>query len=115
MAQRPNVIVLMADTVRHDLLGCYGGRARTPHLDAMAADAWRFERLYQPANMSQPRRDTWMPGSLPSTTQVNRNESGSNRRLRPTLLRALADAGYRGGYLGLFHCWPEPDRDGLED
>jgi arylsulfatase A-like enzyme len=114
MAQRPHVIVLMADTVRHDLLGCYGGVARTPHLDALARRSHRFERLYQPATMCQPSRVTWMTGCLPATTQVYLNGFGNNRRLRPTLLRTLADAGYRGGYLGLFHCWQEPDRDGID-
>src|SRR3954465_2145095 len=113
MARRPHVIVLMADTVRRDLLGCYGGVAQTPHLDALAARSWRFDNPYPPPNMCQPSRVTWMTGCLPGTTQVYMN-GNHNRRLRPTLLRKLADAGYRGGYLGLFHCWREAERDGMD-
>jgi arylsulfatase A-like enzyme len=115
MAQRPNIIVLMADTVMRQALGCYGGVVKTPHLDALAGQAHRFEQLYQPANMCQPSRVTWMTGCLPSTTQVYHNGFGNNQRKQQTLLRALSQAGYRGGYLGLFHCWPGADRDGLDD
>lgn len=114
MARQPHVIVLMADTVQRQALGCYGGFARTPVIDALAAQATRFERLYQPANMCQPSRCTWMTGTLPSTHQVYCNGERYDRS-RPTLLRRLAEGGYRGGYLGLFHCWAQPaDRDGLD-
>lgn len=114
MARQPHVIVLMADTVQRQALGCYGGFVRTPTIDALAGHATRFERLYQPANMCQPSRCTWMTGTLPSTHQVYCNGERFDRS-QPTMLRRLADAGYRGGYLGLFHCWAQPDdRDGLD-
>ena len=32
------------DTLRADVLGAYGGRARTPVLDALAQRGWLFER-----------------------------------------------------------------------
>jgi arylsulfatase A-like enzyme len=111
---RPHIVVLMADTVMRQALGCYGGVARTPHIDALAARSWRFERLYQPATMCQPSRVTWMTGCLPWTTRVWANSPGCNARRERTLLRALREHGYRGGYAGLFHCWEEHDRDGLD-
>jgi choline-sulfatase len=112
-SDRPNIVVLMADTVRRDALGCYGSpTARTPHIDALAADACVFERMYQPANMCQPSRVSWMTGCYPSTHQVYTNGDENPRRC-PTLLKMLHTHGYRGGYLGLFHCWPGFDRDGM--
>jgi len=114
MTSRPHVIFLMADTVTRQALSCYGGAGHTPNIDGLAQQAYRFERLYQPANMCQPSRVTWMTGCLPSRTQVYHNGFGNNARREKTLLRALAEAGYRGGYLGIFHCWSGADRDGLK-
>ena len=46
-AQRPdgpNVLVIVIDTLRADHLGAYGGRARTPTIDALAREGLRFTR-----------------------------------------------------------------------
>jgi arylsulfatase A-like enzyme len=116
MPDRPDIIVLMADTVATAAVGCYGSPyVQTPRIDALARSATLFERAYQPANVCQPSRITWLTGCLPSTHGIYFNTFGQYRRKERTLLRALADAGYKGGYLGTFHCWDEPDRDGLDD
>ncbi|MEK7414159.1 MAG: sulfatase-like hydrolase/transferase [Planctomycetota bacterium] len=112
--QHPNIIVLMADTVQSQALSCYGSpNVRTPHIDALAGQACLFERLYQPANMCKPSRTSWMTGCYPSTHQVYDNTSFNDRK-QTTLLKLLSQAGYRGGYLGLFHCWHDRDRDGMD-
>jgi arylsulfatase len=113
---RPDLIVLMADTVRRDALGCYGSPfVRTPHIDALARESCVFERMYQPANMCQPSRITWLTGCYPSTHQVYYNGFGNYARRETTLLKLLSRAGFKGGYLGIFHCWLQLDRDGLDD
>ncbi len=112
--KHPDIVVLMADTVTRDALGCYGSFVRTPNIDALATRSHRFERLYQPANMCQPSRTTWLTGHYPSSTQIYLNNGDYDRR-HPTLLKHLATNGYRGGYLGLFHSWRGFDRDGLQD
>ena len=38
-----NVLLITIDTLRADALGCSGGRAATPNLDALAADGIRFD------------------------------------------------------------------------
>jgi len=44
-AGRPDVVVMMIDTLRADHLGCYGyHRATSPHIDRLAERAVRFER-----------------------------------------------------------------------
>jgi arylsulfatase A-like enzyme len=42
---RPNVLFIVVDTLRSDHLGSYGyERETSPSIDALAADAVRFER-----------------------------------------------------------------------
>src|SRR3954468_3880649 len=113
MSDRPDIIVLQADTVTTRAIGCHGSWIRTPHIDALARDGTLFERMYQPANMCKPSRLTWMTGTYPWTHQAYTNDFPYLRD-RPTLLRRLADEGWRGGYLGLFHCWGDLDRDGMD-
>jgi arylsulfatase A-like enzyme len=45
--QNPNIILIVADALRPDHMGCYGyGRETTPHLDALAAESVLFEKAY---------------------------------------------------------------------
>jgi len=43
---KPNLVVVVSDTLRARNLGCYGGTTRTPHIDAFAAQAAVFEEAY---------------------------------------------------------------------
>lgn len=44
---RPNVVLIMADDLGCETLGCYGGTSyQTPHLDALAATGTRFRHCY---------------------------------------------------------------------
>jgi arylsulfatase A len=46
-AGRPNILLIYADDIGYEALGCYGGLDfKTPQLDAMAADGMRFSRAY---------------------------------------------------------------------
>ncbi len=43
----PNILVIMADDVGHEVLGCYGGTSyATPNLDRLAAEGMRFTHCY---------------------------------------------------------------------
>ena len=45
-AERPNIILVVVDTLRADRLGAYGYfRPTTPHLDRLAAESVLFELL----------------------------------------------------------------------
>lgn len=47
VADRPNVIVVMADDVSWEAFGCYGAKEyQTPHLDSLAAEGIRFTHCY---------------------------------------------------------------------
>src|SRR5262249_39805506 len=45
--QRPNIVLIMADDMGHECLGCYGGTSyKTPNLDALASGGVRFTHAY---------------------------------------------------------------------
>ena len=66
-AQRPpHIILLMADQQRADAMGCAGNAAvLTPHLDALAADGYRFNHAYSTCPSSTPARATLLTGLAP--------------------------------------------------
>ena len=72
---RPNVLLIVVDTLRADKLGCYGnGRGLTPALDELASQGLRFQHAYSHA-----------PWTLPSfaslLTSLHPAEHGAGGRL----------------------------------
>ncbi len=56
-AGRPNVLLLIIDSVRPDHVGCYGSpQVRTPNIDRVAARGLRFNRAFPEANVTIPAR-----------------------------------------------------------
>jgi arylsulfatase A-like enzyme len=59
MARTRNVLFIMADQLRFDMLSCYRrgeGRLQTPHLDALAARGTRFDNCYVQGTVCGPSR-----------------------------------------------------------
>lgn len=46
VAKRRNVVIIVSDALRGDVLGCYGGEARTPNIDGLAENGVLFENAY---------------------------------------------------------------------
>jgi arylsulfatase A-like enzyme len=59
-ADRPNVVVIVIDTLRAD--HAYGTRARTPNMDALARDGVRFVRTHPEAMPTIPARNSLLSG-----------------------------------------------------
>lgn len=104
---RPLVLIL-ADTLRRDRLGAYGGSARTPRFDAFAAANHLFTRVSSQAPWTKPAMATLFTGQYPSrhgvlshpemrTTRKGERvlESDVLRGEVTTLAEILAQAGYR--------------------
>ncbi|HSF93459.1 MAG TPA: sulfatase-like hydrolase/transferase [Thermohalobaculum sp.] len=51
-----NILLIMADELSTWGLGCHGGVARTPHIDALAALGTRFDAAYTPSPICVPTR-----------------------------------------------------------
>lgn len=63
---RPNVLVVVLDTVRADHLGLYGySRETSPHLDRFASDATVFDRAVAATNWTLPSHATLFTGLYP--------------------------------------------------
>lgn len=61
-AQRPNVLLIMADDLGYECLGCYGGTSyKTPNLDKLARGGIRFTNCFSTPKCS-PSRVTIMTG-----------------------------------------------------
>lgn len=118
---QPNVLLLYADDLGWNDLGCYGNADhRTPAIDALAAAGARFTDAYAAAAVCAPSRASLLTGRdvlAHGIYCVNEPEQGhaearqldspTNRRRLPrelpTLAEALQDAGYRTGCYGKWH------------
>ena len=57
-----NVIVIVADSLRVDHLGCYGSSVKTPNIDQLAADSALFDQAYAENLPTLPCRTAWWTG-----------------------------------------------------
>ncbi|MBT3270051.1 sulfatase-like hydrolase/transferase [Candidatus Poribacteria bacterium] len=111
MSDRANILFLMPDQLRHDFLGCYGASfARTPNIDALAANGVRYDRAYSPSPVCVPARASLLTGMDALKTGVADNGSW----LRPDLVDCgvrtwpdiLGEAGYYTAAVGKMHFYP---------
>jgi arylsulfatase A-like enzyme len=61
-ADRPNVLLIVIDSLRTDFVGAYGSRVRTPNIDAIAGEGLRFTRAYPEAMPTVPARNSILSG-----------------------------------------------------
>ncbi len=68
---RPNILFLMSDEHRADVVGFGGGSVvRTPRLDALAESGVVFSNAYTPSPICIPGRQCLMSGQLPRTCRT---------------------------------------------
>ena len=67
--QKPNIVILIADDVSWDDLGCYGNTfVKTPHIDQLANDGILFKNTYLTTSSCSPSRNSIMTGRYPHNT-----------------------------------------------
>jgi iduronate 2-sulfatase len=105
-APRRNVLFLIADDL-NTMLGCYGDpRARTPHLDRLAARGVRFDRAYCTYPLCGPSRNSLLTGLYPNSTGILNNAQIFRQTIpsHVSLPQAFRHAGYFAARLGkLYH------------
>ncbi len=91
-AEKPNIILIMADDIGYECFGCYGSQQyKTPHIDRLARLGMRFEHCYsQP--LCTPSRVKIMTGL--SNVRNYSAFSVLNRDQR-TFGQILSEAGYK--------------------
>jgi arylsulfatase A-like enzyme len=111
-AEKPNIIILLADDLGYGDLGCYGHPSiRTPNLDRMAAEGMRFTDFYSAAEVCTPSRAALLTGRYPIRSgmchdkfRVLRNISmGHLPAEEVTLAELVKGEGYATGYVGKWH------------
>jgi arylsulfatase A-like enzyme len=94
---RPDIVLLVVDTLRADHLGSYGYTRRTsPHLDALAADSLRFTRAFSSAPWTTPAVAALLTSRHPSSLGITNVQSPLPRDV-VLLPEMLQEAGYRTG------------------
>jgi len=91
-AERPNLVVILADDLGFSDLGCYGGEIQTPNLDRLAAGGVRFSQFYNCA-LCGPSRAALMTGLQPHQVGIFQWTGLLNQRC-VTMFELLKQAGY---------------------
>src|SRR5688572_31244343 len=125
-AQRPNVIVILADDIGYSDVGSFGGEIATPNLDLLAAGGLRFTQFYNTARCC-PTRGSLLTGLYPhqagvgymtdraeysAKAMINEWYAGDLRPDTATIAEVMRGAGYRTYAVGKWHVTKniEPDK-----
>jgi arylsulfatase len=105
MGARPNIVLLMSDQHRADILRCAGDPiVHTPNIDGLAAEGVRFERAYCQGPLCMPSRASLVTERYVRDHGVFENASEVPARM-PTFLHRLREAGYHTAEIGKMHLW----------
>jgi arylsulfatase A-like enzyme len=116
-AEKPNILVILADDLGWGDLGCYGHPSiRTPNLDRMAAEGMRFTDFYSAAEVCTPSRAALLTGRYPIRSGMchdrfrvlRRNSAGGLPAGEITLAQALKARGYATACIGKWHLGTGP-------
>ena len=109
-AEKPNIIVILADDMGYSDLGCYGSGIDTPNLDQLAADGLRFTNFHNTSRCC-PTRASLLTGlyshqaGIGAMTQDEGKPGyrGKLNRNCVTLAEVLKPAGYTTLLTGKWH------------
>lgn len=90
----PDIVLLVFDTLRTDILSSYGGAAATPAIDAFADDGIKFVNAYAPGPTTAVSHPALFTGQYPSCNGVMRNSEHYTDITGPVLPEYLSQHGY---------------------
>ncbi len=136
----PNIVIILADDLGWNQLGCYGGPYHTPGIDSLAAEGMRFTDAYASAPVCSPTRAALMTGKYPArlhlTDFIKGQEFPDSLLVQPpwqkylplqeiTLGEVFRGQGYRTALFGKWHLSREkrppeseaynPDKQGFDE
>ena len=100
-----NIIYILLDQVRKDMLGAYGHQiVKTPNIDRLAKDGVRFNNAFTPASVCGPARTSLFTGLMPSTHGIIRNgEKGGTGEVSEAAPNIGKLDGYNTYVVGKWH------------
>ncbi len=109
-AEKPNILVILADDLGFSDIGCYGAEIQTPNIDALANNGIRFTQFYNTSRCC-PTRASLLTGLYPHQAgmghmMVDRGHAGYRSDLNhncATIAEVLATGGYRTYMCGKWH------------
>lgn len=101
---KPNILYIMADQLAAPLLKMHNTKSqiKTPHLDALAAEAVVFDQAYTPSPLCAPSRMSMVTGQLPTKIAAYDNAASISSDI-PTYAHYLRAAGYETTLAGKMH------------
>ena len=108
-AERPNVVVLLADDLGYGDVACFGSKTiHTPHLDKLASQGLRLTACYAGLPVCSPSRAALLTGRVPARLGINdwippRTPTHLKKEER-TIAALLKGTGYATCFAGKWHC-----------
>jgi len=104
--RRPNVVFIIADDQRWDMLSCMGNRyVKTPHLDRLAAQGCVFENAFTVSGVCSPSRAGFLTGKYAYQCGAPQIIGRNNTFLmqETPFPACLHEAGYYSAHIGKWH------------
>lgn len=112
-AERPNILLLLADDLGYGELGCYGQEViRTPNIDRLAGEGMRFTQFYSGSAVCAPSRAVLMTGKQVGRLNIRGNYGliadqvwgrVALKKENMTVAEMLRGAGYQTAFIGKWH------------
>lgn len=104
---RPNIVFIITDDQRADLLGFAGHpSAKTPHIDRLGKEGGWFKNFFTVTPLCSPSRASFLTGLYPHSHRVINNDKLGLDVISHTLMtfpRQLREAGYETAFVGKWH------------
>ena len=115
----PNIVLISADQLRSDFVGCYGNNwINTPNIDSIASEGCLFRNAFSPNPVCIPARHNLLTGLPARFHGFDDNYFGAEARPCPYYLpvfpQILSDCGYATAAIGKMHFQPERRSTGFD-
>ena len=100
---KKQIVFIMTDTTRKDMLGCYGNKKMiTPNLDKLAENGIKYENAYTCQPVCGPARSSLFTGTFPHTNGMVANCLSLREEVK-SIGQILTSNNIHCGYIGKWH------------